>query len=284
MAKALAFIDPDQLSMTIVLTALNRFLQVRRDVRRATASVRRCPTPNPISNPTQSPNQQLSPPTGEARLQDGLPGRAPAHAALPAHGGLHHRQRRGGAPQRARARDHAPPRVPRVGRRRLPPPQRACRDACVGVGDFRDRFCDCRPMCSYVRTCGTPTNRARWCRATSTSRPCPSTSSRRSVHPCILIISYRPRWCHQRPNILTITIARTPTHPPHTTADPDADEGAVVLLRPARRARGRARHQHPPLVRASALAVSCRSVYMLQRSLILLHQPPTANAAGSTVS
>ena len=29
MAKALAFIDPDQLSMTIVLTALNRFLQVR---------------------------------------------------------------------------------------------------------------------------------------------------------------------------------------------------------------------------------------------------------------
>ena len=28
MAKALAFIDPDQLSMTIVLTALNRFLQV----------------------------------------------------------------------------------------------------------------------------------------------------------------------------------------------------------------------------------------------------------------
>ncbi len=29
MAKALAFIDPDELSMTIVLTALNRFLQVR---------------------------------------------------------------------------------------------------------------------------------------------------------------------------------------------------------------------------------------------------------------
>jgi hypothetical protein len=29
MAKALAFIDPDQLSMTVVLTALNRFLQVR---------------------------------------------------------------------------------------------------------------------------------------------------------------------------------------------------------------------------------------------------------------
>ena len=28
MAKALAFIDPDNLSMTIVLTALNRFLQV----------------------------------------------------------------------------------------------------------------------------------------------------------------------------------------------------------------------------------------------------------------
>lgn len=29
MAKALNFIDPDQLSMTVVLTALNRFLQVR---------------------------------------------------------------------------------------------------------------------------------------------------------------------------------------------------------------------------------------------------------------
>lgn len=30
MAKALNFIDPDNLSMTVVLTALNRFLQVRR--------------------------------------------------------------------------------------------------------------------------------------------------------------------------------------------------------------------------------------------------------------
>lgn len=30
MAKALAFIGPDDLSMTIVLTALNRFLRVRR--------------------------------------------------------------------------------------------------------------------------------------------------------------------------------------------------------------------------------------------------------------
>jgi uncharacterized protein with NAD-binding domain and iron-sulfur cluster len=29
MAKALAFIDPDVLSMTVVLTALNRFLRVR---------------------------------------------------------------------------------------------------------------------------------------------------------------------------------------------------------------------------------------------------------------
>lgn len=29
MAKALNFIDPDELSMTVVLTALNRFLQVR---------------------------------------------------------------------------------------------------------------------------------------------------------------------------------------------------------------------------------------------------------------
>jgi 15-cis-phytoene desaturase len=29
MAKALNFIDPDRLSMTVVLTALNRFLQVR---------------------------------------------------------------------------------------------------------------------------------------------------------------------------------------------------------------------------------------------------------------
>lgn len=29
MAKALNFIDPDDLSMTVVLTALNRFLQVR---------------------------------------------------------------------------------------------------------------------------------------------------------------------------------------------------------------------------------------------------------------
>lgn len=29
MAKALNFVDPDQLSMTVVLTALNRFLQVR---------------------------------------------------------------------------------------------------------------------------------------------------------------------------------------------------------------------------------------------------------------
>ena len=28
MAKALNFIDPDDLSMTVVLTALNRFLQV----------------------------------------------------------------------------------------------------------------------------------------------------------------------------------------------------------------------------------------------------------------
>ena len=60
MAKALAFIDPDQLSMTIVLTALNRFLQVRRDVRRATASVRRCPTPNPIPNPTIIPTNRRS--------------------------------------------------------------------------------------------------------------------------------------------------------------------------------------------------------------------------------
>lgn len=30
MAKALNFIDPENLSMTVVLTALNRFLQVRR--------------------------------------------------------------------------------------------------------------------------------------------------------------------------------------------------------------------------------------------------------------
>jgi 15-cis-phytoene desaturase len=30
MAKALNFIDPDDLSMTVVLTALNRFLQVRQ--------------------------------------------------------------------------------------------------------------------------------------------------------------------------------------------------------------------------------------------------------------
>jgi uncharacterized protein with NAD-binding domain and iron-sulfur cluster len=29
MAKALNFINPDELSMTVVLTALNRFLQVR---------------------------------------------------------------------------------------------------------------------------------------------------------------------------------------------------------------------------------------------------------------
>lgn len=29
MAKALNFIDPDDLSMTVVLTALNRFLQVK---------------------------------------------------------------------------------------------------------------------------------------------------------------------------------------------------------------------------------------------------------------
>jgi len=28
MAKALNFVDPDSLSMTVVLTALNRFLQV----------------------------------------------------------------------------------------------------------------------------------------------------------------------------------------------------------------------------------------------------------------
>lgn len=32
MAKALNFIDPDDLSMTVVLTALNRFLQVRLGV------------------------------------------------------------------------------------------------------------------------------------------------------------------------------------------------------------------------------------------------------------
>jgi 15-cis-phytoene desaturase len=32
MAKALNFIDPDDLSMTVVLTALNRFLQVGRIV------------------------------------------------------------------------------------------------------------------------------------------------------------------------------------------------------------------------------------------------------------
>jgi uncharacterized protein with NAD-binding domain and iron-sulfur cluster len=32
MAKALNFIDPDRLSMTVVLTALNRFLQVRASV------------------------------------------------------------------------------------------------------------------------------------------------------------------------------------------------------------------------------------------------------------
>ena len=32
MAKALNFIDPDSLSMTVVLTALNRFLQVRSGV------------------------------------------------------------------------------------------------------------------------------------------------------------------------------------------------------------------------------------------------------------
>ena len=31
MAKALNFIDPDELSMTVVLTALNRFLQVKPD-------------------------------------------------------------------------------------------------------------------------------------------------------------------------------------------------------------------------------------------------------------
>lgn len=31
MAKALNFIDPDDLSMTVVLTALNRFLQVALD-------------------------------------------------------------------------------------------------------------------------------------------------------------------------------------------------------------------------------------------------------------
>ena len=33
MAKALNFIDPDDLSMTVVLTALNRFLQVLLDLR-----------------------------------------------------------------------------------------------------------------------------------------------------------------------------------------------------------------------------------------------------------
>lgn len=35
MAKALNFIDPDDLSMTVVLTALNRFLQVRGRTRAA---------------------------------------------------------------------------------------------------------------------------------------------------------------------------------------------------------------------------------------------------------
>ena len=33
MAKALNFIDPDDLSMTVVLTALNRFLQVFQELR-----------------------------------------------------------------------------------------------------------------------------------------------------------------------------------------------------------------------------------------------------------
>lgn len=35
MAKALNFIDPDELSMTVVLTALNRFLQVRMGLMQA---------------------------------------------------------------------------------------------------------------------------------------------------------------------------------------------------------------------------------------------------------
>ena len=35
MAKALNFIDPDDLSMTVVLTALNRFLQVSWSVHKA---------------------------------------------------------------------------------------------------------------------------------------------------------------------------------------------------------------------------------------------------------
>lgn len=62
--------------------------------------------------------------TGEARLQDGLPGRPAAHPPLPAHGRLHRRQRRGGPPERARARDHAAPRVSGVGRGWLPPAER----------------------------------------------------------------------------------------------------------------------------------------------------------------
>lgn len=37
MAKALNFIDPDSLSMTVVLTALNRFLQVRTNCHQSVA-------------------------------------------------------------------------------------------------------------------------------------------------------------------------------------------------------------------------------------------------------
>ncbi len=46
MAKALAFIDPDRLSMTVVLTALNRFLQVQSMVSWLMAS--RCTAVDPV--------------------------------------------------------------------------------------------------------------------------------------------------------------------------------------------------------------------------------------------
>lgn len=67
MAKALAFIDPDQLSMTIVLTALNRFLQVR------TAYILPTPIPYLPCLLTEPSHAHTYIHTGEGWVQNGFP-------------------------------------------------------------------------------------------------------------------------------------------------------------------------------------------------------------------
>ena len=124
MAKALDFIDPDKLSMTVVLTAMNRRAAPaphdhpakhdRRAAAHATLSAEPPPLPPPLPLPLPPP---LPPPLplplvrrqvsqrGQ-RPADGLPRRQPARPRLRSHEGPHRVPRGQGPHQHARAGDH----------------------------------------------------------------------------------------------------------------------------------------------------------------------------------